>query len=272
MTRTDRTIDAALFRACLQRRLRLKVQDFDSFCPLCGGSTDSYGDHALVCPCNGDRTVRHNSLRNVVFTEALQGGLCPEKEKAGLLPGRPLEDGVQGFTEVEDAACEAEPLSGQAVSRRRPADVHLPRGPGGRAAALDFACTSGLRAGRVRVGTENPEEVVVSYEAYKKSFKPAGDAETTQEQCVRQGFSFIPMVLEARIGGWGKTARQTLDMIAKAVSAASGDAAEVASLKIAQRLSTTLHRGNARAILRRQCQLEQADVTDELPVDEPSLW
>jgi len=268
----DRTVDEALFRICLQRRLRVRVQDTDSFCPLCGHTMDSYGDHALVCACHGDRTVRHNALRNVVYTEALQGGLSPEKEKVGLLPGRPHEDGVQcqGGAEAEgdEQSAEQTPTRG----RRRPADVYLPRGPGGRAAALDFACTSGLRADRARAATENPEEVVANYEAFKRSFKPAGDLETTEEQCTRQGFGFIPMVLESHSGGWGKTARQTLDAIAKGVSASAGDSAEVACLRIAQRLSVTLQRENARAILRRLRQPEQAEMADELAVNEMPRW
>ena len=33
------------------------------------------------------------------------------------------------------------------------------------------------------------------------------------------GLSFTPMVIDSHSGGWGKTARQTLDTIAKHVSA-----------------------------------------------------
>ena len=89
---------------------------------------DRFGDHALVCPCKGDRTVRHNAVRNCTFSEAVVAGRNPDREKAGLLPGRPASDGVKGKE-----------------GERRPADVWLPRGPCGRGEALDFACTSGLR-------------------------------------------------------------------------------------------------------------------------------
>ena len=47
---------------------------------------DRFGEHALTCPCAGDRTRRHNALRNVVHNAAQEGGLGPDKEKAGLLP------------------------------------------------------------------------------------------------------------------------------------------------------------------------------------------
>ena len=45
-----------------------------------------------------------------------------------------------------------------------------------------------------------------------------------------------------------------LDFIARSVAASWSDNSEVASLRIAQRLSMTLHRENARAILRRRVQ------------------
>ena len=59
------------------------------------------------------------------------------------------------------------------------------------------------------------------------------------------------MIIESHSGGWGKTARQTLDTIAKHVSACWRGEAEVESLRMAQRLLCSLHRENARAILRR---------------------
>eukprot|EP00973_Karenia_brevis_P052429 7285383-Karenia_brevis.AAC.1 len=78
---------------------------------------DSFGDHALVCQCSGDRTVRHNRLRDVVCQSAGQGSLAPEREKAGLLPGRPPEDGVRS----SDAAAAGD--GQQRTARgRRPAD------------------------------------------------------------------------------------------------------------------------------------------------------
>ena len=48
----------------------------------------------LFCACGRDRTVRHNSLRNVVCDIAVEAGLQPEREKAGLLPSRPDGDGL----------------------------------------------------------------------------------------------------------------------------------------------------------------------------------
>eukprot|EP00973_Karenia_brevis_P052546 7299113-Karenia_brevis.AAC.1 len=88
---------------------------------------DSYGDHALVCPCKGDRTRRHNAVRDLTHVEAQEARMAPEKEKQGLIPGRPVEDGVHSRSQQEN---------------RRPADIWLPTGGGfsrGRPEALDFA-------------------------------------------------------------------------------------------------------------------------------------
>ena len=77
-----RALDAPVFRVALQRRLRVPVFERDGACPCCDDPLDRRGDHCLVCSCHGDRTVRHNSVRNVVFEEASEAALRPEREKA----------------------------------------------------------------------------------------------------------------------------------------------------------------------------------------------
>ena len=62
--------EPALFVGMLQRRLRIPFASGDTECPLCDGVLDSFGDHALVCCGGGDRTRRHNLLRNMVFHAA----------------------------------------------------------------------------------------------------------------------------------------------------------------------------------------------------------
>ena len=49
-----RTMDPILFQIAVKRRLRIRVQSQDTFCPMCGDTMDSYGDHALVCTCRGE--------------------------------------------------------------------------------------------------------------------------------------------------------------------------------------------------------------------------
>lgn len=252
-----RSIDPALFTVALKRRLRVRVQDADTFCPLCGCTMDSYGDHALVCPCGGDRTIRHNRLLHSVHEDAVRGNMSPEKEKAGLLPERPCEDGMA------DACATGQGPPGQR-SRRRPADLFIPRALGGKPTALDFACTSGLRTDRLQLAGSCPETILTDYEEFKRSFQPVGDAATTAELCKHAGLVFTPMVIEAHSGGWGRVARQTLDAIAKRAGACWRGEAEVESLRIAQRLSCSLHKETARAILRR--------LQDPVILDDVGCW
>ena len=79
------------------------------------------------------------------------------------------------------------------------------------------------------------------------------------------------MVIEAHGGGLGRTARRVLDTIAKHVAASGSDDAEAAFLRIAQRLSITLHE-NARAVLRRLRTVDEEDAPADLCIDTPPLW
>ena len=45
-------VEPALYVASLRRWLWIPFAQVDSFCPLCDGIMDSYGDHALAC-CGG---------------------------------------------------------------------------------------------------------------------------------------------------------------------------------------------------------------------------
>ena len=136
-----REIDAPLFKVALKRRLRVPVFAGDGFCPCCGQILDRWGDHALTCACSGDRTVRHNAIRNSTYEDATYAGLRPVREKAGLLPARPKEDGLPS------------PLG------RRPADVWVPRGNSGGGEAWDFAVSSGMRSDLFRACSDAPELV-----------------------------------------------------------------------------------------------------------------
>ena len=107
-------------------------------------------DHALVCGCGGDKTLRHNAARGVFHEDAQEAGLRSEREKAGLLPPRPEEESLR-----------AEKTSNNG---RRPADVWIASWKGGRPAAIDFAVTSGLRADRISTAESDPASVWGSYE------------------------------------------------------------------------------------------------------------
>ena len=63
--------------------------------------------------------------------------------------------------------------------------------------------------------------------------------------------SFVPMVVEACGGGWGAEAVKTWSELAKTSALASGELRSSVLARILGSLSVTLHKENARAVLRR---------------------
>ena len=60
------------------------------------------------------------------------------------------------------------------------------------------------------------------------------------------------MIVEAHGGGWSPTFRRVIDWISKSSALANNEEQSSVSLLVAQRISCSLRRENARAILRRQ--------------------
>ena len=110
---------------------------------------------------------------------------------------------------------------------------------------MDFACSSSMRADLVERTAESPTVVFEEYETFKRSFQH------TDKQCTDQGFQFTPMILDAHSGAWSSSARAVLGWVAQGVAAVWGDSVEAVSLRVAQRISMSLHQENARAVLRR---------------------
>ena len=231
----DREMDAPLFRVAVRRRLRMPLLSADVFCPACGDCLDRFCDHAIICPCKGDKTLRHNAVADVVYSSAKEGSMRPEKERGGVLPPRPQEDGIQNGS-----------------GNRRPADVWIPQGGNRSGDALDFACTSGLRSDLLLASATDPANIFGQYENYKRNYLD------TERLAREAGFAFIPMICEAHSGAWSSIARQTLDVISAAVASSTGVSKNNASLRLAQRTSIALHRANARAVLQRLASLEPA--------------
>jgi hypothetical protein len=221
----------------LQRRIRVQVAEAETFCPACGDVCDVFGDHALVCPCRGDRTKRHNALRNEAFFHAQAAGYSgAELERPGLLQPRAANEGPLE-TEAGGGALD--------TSGRRPADVYIPRWRSGVPAALDFAVTSGLRTDLLAASAANPETAAERYEEQKRQFLD------TARGCAAAGITFIPMVAEAHGGSWGKEARRAFAILAKRAADASGEDPATVAEEHTQRLSLLLQKENARAVLRR---------------------
>ena len=202
--------------------------------PLCDGILDKYGDHCLVCPCGGDRTKRHNRLRNQVFHFCAGAGLNPELEKPGLLQPRPCIGALSenGVSPTDSSA-------------RRPADVYLPRWRQGMPLALDFAVTSGLRHDTVRASMLDATAPLTMYEDHKRNHLD------TARLCSEEGLAFAPVVVEAGGGAWGPTAQKIYSELAQTKSLITGESKSVILNQLFQNLGVTLHRENARSILKR---------------------
>ena len=224
-------ISAELFRVAIARRLRVPLLTEPSCCPMCGTALDIYMDHALVCQCGGDRTLRHHAVRDSLFSSCCRGGLSAERERAGLLPPRPPED---------EGPCAV------AAQTRRPADVWLPRGPKGRGLAIDFAITSGLRRDFLGQSAVDATAVTAQYEDRKRTYLD------TEAQCAAAGFDFVPFILEAHGGGLGAAARRIVAFVASSAATFDGEE-EIGgrAARIAGGLSVALMRESARAVVRR---------------------
>jgi hypothetical protein len=103
-----------------------------------------------------------------------------------------------------------------------------------------------MRSDSYRAVIDNPQTVFDHYEDFKRSYKQ------TDQSCRVQGLQFSPMVLEAQGGGWSAALRRQVEFVARNSAAAQAETTSVMSLIVAQRISCSLQRENARAILKRQ--------------------
>ena len=239
----------------VKRWLRIPLHPSEYHCPHCDEMMDIYGDHGLVCSCGGDRTKRHNLLRNEVFHLCNSSGLNPEMEKPGLLQPRPLVGSSHESGATRDPNL-----------NRRPADVYIPKWRRGTPAALDFAVTSGLRKDIVGRSAEDGSSATILYEEFKRSHLD------TAKLCKEEGITFIPMVCEADGGSWGPAANHVWGELAKSKSVLTGELSSTIAVQMLQSLGIILHRENARSILRRGAswycgELLAASATYSSPLD-----
>ena len=186
---------------------------------------DAKGHHPASCAAGGDRTQRHNALRDLVAEHAARAGLRPELERPGvLLPQRP-----------EDTH----------VARRRPADIFLPTWVGGSPVALDFAITAPQRQETLARAAEEDLAAAAAYAARKAAF------EGTAEACAAQGVRFCPMVAEST-GAWEPEAERVLRRISRTAAARNGTDPAAAWTLFQQQTSVLLRRARAQAELRRR--------------------
>ena len=191
---------ANLFCISLQRRLRMAIFDSEFFCPMCDEIMDIFADHAIVCACGGDRTKRHNLLRNQTARFCHSFNLRPEIEKPGLLAARMIEEQLDAD-------------SGQ--DGRRPADVFLPCWDLGGSAALDFAVINGLRGDILRDSdfpAASGPSAINAHEDKKRDYLD------TAANLAEQGIQFLSLVVDGHSGAWEDTALQSWKKLAKHVT------------------------------------------------------
>ena len=190
----------------IQRRLRVPIFDTEFHCRHCDGIMDKFGDHCLTCSCGGDRTKRHNHLRNEAFFFINSIGLNPELERPGLLQPRPL-----------DGTGQENGLDRNNDENRRPADIYIPKWRQGIPTALDFAVTSGLRVDLVNKSAQQGTFPTEAYERFKCQHLE------TEEKCRAEGITFIPIICEADGGGWGPAANKVWGELAKTKALLTGE-------------------------------------------------
>ena len=219
------SVDPQLFRVMIQRQPRVPIFGCEFHCPQCDDVMDRFGDHCLVCSCGGDRTKRHNLIRNNVFQFCVSANLNPKLERPGLIQPRPL----CGSSQENGATADNN-------SNRRPADVYLPRWRRGGPAALDFIVTSGLGEDRVRRSSVDGSSAVCAYEDFKRTYMDIGAA------CQAEGIAFIPVFCEADGGGWGPAAHKTWNELAKRKCLITGEREFTVAVQLLQNLGLILHR------------------------------
>lgn len=68
-------MEPAVFTTEIRARLRVTEADHDTWCPLCDAVLDCYSHHAGMCAAGGERTQRHNAVRDLVYDWCKRGGL-----------------------------------------------------------------------------------------------------------------------------------------------------------------------------------------------------
>ena len=70
------------FRVCLQYWLGVPIFEEGVRCGVCLSTADSFGDHQVGCGGNGDRILRHNSIRDAIFNSACSAALAEQRKVA----------------------------------------------------------------------------------------------------------------------------------------------------------------------------------------------
>ena len=194
------------FRLCLQYWLGLRMFEDGALCPICQRVADALGDHHVGCGRNGDRILRHDSIRDALFSAAQSAALAPRKEAPSLIPG----------------------------SSSRPADVYLPYWVRGQPAALDVTVISTLQQQTLTGAASMPGHALQVGEDRKMA--------AHADACQAVGVVFVPLVMET-LGGWCNEAIRTIRRIGRQQGQRLGIPPAESTRHLFQRLAISLWRG-----------------------------
>ena len=211
----DNRLSTAEFAAASLLRIGANQTPADTWCPKCDCILERSALHAVSCSAGGDRTIKHNTIRDETHHHCVAAGLHSTREVSGLLPDDP---------------------------RRRPGDIVIQGDD--TTLALDFAVTSPFQPSVREDASKSHLAAAIAYEAEKYS-----DRDTSQ-RCEAEGMRLVPMVVEC-LGGWGPAAQGFFKTLVKAACAKTGVSESVATTHLYQNLGIKLQRANARSILSR---------------------
>lgn len=209
----DLTLAMDEMQAALKHRLGLALAGPGDLCPQCDppAELDILGHHHITCSTGGFVTVRHNRIRDALFSLSALGGFSPDKERGGM----------------------HDDLS-------RPADLFLPSYSLGKPAALDVTVVSPLSVENLSVA--GVLDVVSKAEDEKH--------ELYDSKCKDLGWHFIPLAVDS-YGHWGREAHKCFARLASRIAVRTKVSSGVALSSLYNTLGVVLARQNARAILAR---------------------
>ena len=139
----------------------------ESACPISQAVADPLGDHQVSCGGNGDRILRHDSIRDEFFSAAQSASSAPQREVLSLIPD----------------------------SSSRPVDVYLLNWKRGLPAALDMAVISILQ--HLTLGGGGG---AATTQGYALSVRVERKMITHAAACCKVGVAFHPS--GRRVLGW----------------------------------------------------------------------
>ena len=167
--------------------------------------------------------MRHNALRDVLFSTCQQAALAPLREDRALLPG----------------------------TEARPADILLPHWTGGRDTALDITVVNPLQLAFVNQSAINPGHAL--RKAYERKMNKHG------EPCREAGLVFFPLPVDT-LEAWSETMVEQVKRMGSALARNRGEDDSEVIRHLSQRVAVVLARLNASMLLNRAPQNTPANI------------